>query len=96
VKYTYIYCQCQFWQTKSNRKRESAHSFQIRRRVVDPEGTQYYNIAKSTVQRLNQTILVLWCSKISERHFMLSNLPNLHKKYDGQISKRHFYMGKKL
>jgi hypothetical protein len=27
---------------------------------------------------------------------MLSNSPNLYKKYDAQISKRHVYMWKKL
>jgi hypothetical protein len=50
---------------------------------------QYNNIAKSTVQRIGQTIL--WCSTVSATHFMLSNLPNLYKKYDAQISKRHLH-----
>jgi hypothetical protein len=54
----------------------------------------YYNIAKSIVQRIKQTDTIMVF--LNQRHFMLSNLPNLYKKYDTQISKRHLYMWKKL
>jgi predicted DNA-binding protein YlxM (UPF0122 family) len=54
---------------------------------------QYYNIAKSIVQRIKQTSYGVLKY---QRHFMLSNLPNLYKKDDAQISKRHLCMGKKL
>jgi DNA-binding NarL/FixJ family response regulator len=54
---------------------------------------QYYNIAKSTVQGIKQTIL--WSSKISATFYVVK-FTNLYKKYDRQISKRHLYMGKKL
>jgi hypothetical protein len=49
---------------------------------------QYYNITKSTVQRIKQTDLKY------QRRFMWLNLPNLYKKYDVQISKRHLSMWK--
>jgi DNA-binding NarL/FixJ family response regulator len=54
---------------------------------------QYYNIAKSTVQSIKRQYYGVLKY---HRHFMLSNLPNLYKKDDAQISKRHLYMGKKL
>jgi hypothetical protein len=53
---------------------------------------QACNIAQSIVQRIKQTIL--WCSEISATFYVV--LPNLYKKDDAQISKRHLYVGKKL
>jgi hypothetical protein len=49
---------------------------------------QYYNIANSNIMSALKY----------QRHFtsMLSNLPNLYKKYDVQISKKHLYKWKKL
>jgi hypothetical protein len=59
--------------------------------MINPEGSPalYYNIAKCTVQQYYGVLKY-------QRHFMLSNLPNLYKKYDVQISKGIFTCGKKL
>jgi hypothetical protein len=46
---------------------------------------QYYNIAKSTVQRIKQTIL--WCSKTSTT-FLCSQTYLTYKKYDVKFKKQ--------
>jgi hypothetical protein len=44
--------------------------------MVDPEVVQYYNIAKSIVQRIKQTLL--WCSKISATFYAVHTSSRQH------------------
>jgi hypothetical protein len=49
---------------------EKANVLVLSKLEQDPEGSPvFYNIAKSTVQRIKQTIL--WCSKISATFYVV-------------------------